>query len=208
MDKIILSLLLIKSMTIYEIRGFIAQYLTSACSDSLGSIQAAIKKLLTTNQITFREFVDNGINKKEYSITDSGLVSFKEWIETPMNFKKAKNMDESKFFFMGIAQKETRIQLIQSYIQSLKQEQEQLLQIQRFIEDTKENVIERNVERICKDEDLHKHILEISMDDRLENTVFNMYQYQIFCLEYGLERMQFDIDFYQKIINREEGNKL
>ncbi|MDF2821889.1 MAG: hypothetical protein K0R15_2337 [Clostridiales bacterium] len=82
------------------------------------------------------------------------------------------------------------------------------MQIQRFIEDTKENVIERNVERICKDEDLHKHILEISLDDRLENTVFNMYQYQIFCLEYGLERMQFDIDFYQKIINREEGNKL
>lgn len=206
MDKIILSLLLLKSMTIYEMKGFISQYLGSACSDSLGSLQAAIKKLLAVNQIAYREYVDKGLNKKEYRITDSGVDAFKKWIETPMNFQKAKNMEESKFFFMGIAQQETRKKLIRSYIDSLKQEKEKLLYIQYLVEATKENVIEKNVERISKDEELYSHILQISMDDKLEDTVLNIYQYQIFCLKYGLEKIQFDIDFFQKILIEEEDN--
>ncbi|MFZ5351829.1 MAG: PadR family transcriptional regulator [Bacillota bacterium] len=206
MDKIILSLLLIKSMTIYEMRGFIAQFLSSVCSDSLGSLQAAIKKLLAANQITYHEYVDKGLNKKEYRITDSGLEAFKKWIETPMDFQKAKNMEESKFFFMGITQKETRKKLIRSCIESLKLEQEKLLHIQSIVEATKENVIERNVERILKDEELHKYILQISTDEMLEDTISNVYQYQIFCLEYGLEKVQFDIDFFEKILIKEEGN--
>jgi len=205
-DKIILSLLLIKSMTIYEMRGFISQYLSSACSDSLGSLQAAIKKLMAANQITYHEFVDKGLNKKEYRITDRGLEAFKKWIETPMDFQKAKNMEESKFFFMGVTQTETRKKLIRSYIDSLKQEQEKLLHIQSIVEATKENVIERNVERILKDEELQKHILQVSMDDKLEDTVLNIYRYQIFCLEYGLEKIQFDIDFFEKILIKEEDN--
>ncbi|KUO67786.1 MAG: hypothetical protein APF77_10320 [Clostridia bacterium BRH_c25] len=206
MDKIILSLLLIKSMTIYEMRGFISQYLSSACSDSLGSLQAAIKKLVAANQITYHEYVDKGLNKKEYRITDRGLEAFKKWIETPMDFQKAKNMEESKFFFMGVTQKKTRKKLIRSYIDSLKQEQEKLLHIQSIVEATKENVIERNVERILKDEELQKHILQVSMDDKLEDTVLNIYRYQIFCLEYGLEKIQFDIDFFEKILIKEEDN--
>jgi len=205
-DKIILSLLLIKSMTIYEMRGFISQYLSSACSDSLGSLQAAIKKLVAANQITYHEYVDKGLNKKEYRITDRGLEAFKKWIETPMDFQKAKNMEESKFFFMGVTQKKTRKKLIRSYIDSLKQEQEKLLHIQSIVEATKENVIERNVERILKDEELQKHILQVSMDDKLEDTVLNIYRYQIFCLEYGLEKIQFDIDFFEKILIKEEDN--
>ena len=46
MENIILSLLLIKSMTIYEIRAFIQKNLSTVCSDSMGSIQSAIKKLI------------------------------------------------------------------------------------------------------------------------------------------------------------------
>lgn len=193
-------------MTIYEMRGFISQYLSSACSDSLGSLQAAIKKLVAANQITYHEYVDKGLNKKEYRITDRGLEAFKKWIETPMDFQKAKNMEESKFFFMGVTQKKTRKKLIRSYIDSLKQEQEKLLHIQSIVEATKENVIERNVERILKDEELQKHILQVSMDDKLEDTVLNIYRYQIFCLEYGLEKIQFDIDFFEKILIKEEDN--
>jgi hypothetical protein len=36
MEHIILSMLLLKTMTIYEIRGFIQQNLSTVCSDSLG----------------------------------------------------------------------------------------------------------------------------------------------------------------------------
>lgn len=207
MDKIILSILLIKSTTIYEMRGFITQYLNTVCSDSLGSIQAAIKKLLEAGQITYREYVEKGLNKKEYSITDQGVEAFKKWIETPMNFQKAKNMEESKFFFMGIANKDTRMHLIRSYLDSLEEEQEKLLQIQSFVEATKENAVVSNVERILSDEDLHRHMLEVSLDEKLEDTVLSIYQYQLFNLEYGLQRIQSDIGFFTKILDREEGKE-
>ena len=35
------------------------------CSDSLGSIQAALKKLLMLEMVTFEELVEKGVNKKD-----------------------------------------------------------------------------------------------------------------------------------------------
>lgn len=204
MDNIILSLLLIKSMTIYEMRTFISENLSSVCSDSLGSIQAAIKKLLSKNAISYREFTDKGFNKKEYYITDIGLEKFMKWIEVPINFQKIKNMEEGKFFFLGMAPKETRIKAVKSYIESLEQEREKLLQIQKFVEASKENVIEWNVERISKDAELHRHLLEVSKEESLDCAISNIFRYQLYSLEYGLEKLLSDISYYQKVIQREE----
>lgn len=204
MEHIILSLLLLKNMTIYELRTYISQNLTSVCSDSLGSIQAAIKKLLNNKEISYREFTEKGLNKKEYSITDVGLEKFIKWIEKPMNFQKVKNIEESKFFFLGMAPVETRMSALRSYIEDLKQEQEKLIQIQSFIEATKENIIGSNVERIRMDDNLHKHLLTVSGEESLELVILNIYRYQIYSLEYGLESVQYDIDYYQKILKLEE----
>ena len=45
MDKIILGILMLNRMTAYEIKNVIKLSYKSICSDSLGSIQAALKKL-------------------------------------------------------------------------------------------------------------------------------------------------------------------
>ena len=68
MDKLILGLLMIKHFTVYEIRQIIRQNFTSICSDSLGSIQAALKKLSQQEAVTFSEYVEKGKMKKEYSL--------------------------------------------------------------------------------------------------------------------------------------------
>ena len=47
MEYIILSMLLCKAMTVYEIRNYIIKNLTTVCSNSLGSIQTAIKKMIS-----------------------------------------------------------------------------------------------------------------------------------------------------------------
>ena len=88
MENIILCLLLIKSMTVYEMKKFIQHSLNTVCSDSLGSIQAAVKKLLSKKCIEVHEYTENNMIKKEYSITDTGLHQFREWIQTPMNLFK------------------------------------------------------------------------------------------------------------------------
>ena len=66
MDTIILGFLMIQASTIYELRQSIKNSLSTVSSDSTGSIQAALKKLLSKNMITFKERVDTGVNKKVY----------------------------------------------------------------------------------------------------------------------------------------------
>lgn len=207
MENIILSLLLIKSMTVYEMRMFISQALNTVCSDSLGSIQAALKKLLSKDCVVFREYTENSLLKKEYSITEKGLEQFREWIKVPMNLQKVKNMEEGKFFFLGMAPKDIRIQSIRGYIDSLLLEQENLLKIQEHVENTKEISVQSNVERIQQDENLSKHLLEVSSQKTLSNAVNNIYDYQVYSLEYGLKRVQDDINFYQSILERELNKK-
>ena len=114
MEHIILSLLLLKGMTIYEMRTYIQKNLSTVCSDSLGSIQTAIKKLLDKEYITVQEYIDNSMIKKQYSVTEKGVIYFKEWIGTPMNIQKMKNMEAGKFFFLGMASKEKRIAFIEN----------------------------------------------------------------------------------------------
>lgn len=46
MDNIILGFLMIQGSTIYELRQFIKKNLSTVSSDSTGSIQAGINKLL------------------------------------------------------------------------------------------------------------------------------------------------------------------
>lgn len=46
MDKIILGILMPRRLTAYEMRNIIRENFKSMCSDSLGSIQSALKKLV------------------------------------------------------------------------------------------------------------------------------------------------------------------
>lgn len=203
MENIILSLLLIKSMTVYEMRMFIQHSLSTVCSDSLGSIQVAIKKLKDKHCVSHREYVENNIMKIEYSITELGLTQFNEWIQTPMNLQKVKNMEEGKFFFLGMAPKEVRVQSIRGYLDSLMLEKEKLVSIQKYVESTKEDAIQTNVERIAREPQLENHLLTVSGEKTLETVVKNIYDYQVYNLEYGLKRIQEDITFYQAILDRE-----
>ena len=65
MENIILSLLILKEMTIYQIRSYIQQKLSTVCSDSLGSIQAALKKLLDRGDITVSEYTETTSSRKD-----------------------------------------------------------------------------------------------------------------------------------------------
>lgn len=203
MENIILSLLLLKKMTVYELRSYIRQNLNTICSDSMGSIQAAIKKLLDKQRIECREFIENSVLKKEYSITQKGVMQFKEWIQTPVKVNSAKNMEGGKLLFLGLSSKENRIKFIEQYINELKQEQKKLLQIQESVELLKDNVILKNAARISGDKVLSKNILELSGEKSIEEAVQNIYDYQILSLEYGLNRLKLDIEFYQSILKKE-----
>jgi len=202
-ENIILSLLLLKSTTIYEMRTYIQKVLSTVCSDSLGSMQIALKKLLEKGYVSVTEYVENNTLKKQYSITPEGVEYYKTWAGTPINIQKMKSMEVGKIFFLGIAPGERRVEFLKSYIADLEGEYEKLLVIKDYVDKTQTTSIERNTKRIKEDPALVNNLLEVSGEKNIEQVVTNIDNYQVYMLEYGLERMKADLDFYKKILKRE-----
>lgn len=125
MDIIILGLLMLHNCTMYEMRKLIETNFSNISSNSIGSMQAALKKLADREMICFTEYVENSVNKKVYSITQDGREYFMDSISTPM-LHKEKNMELSKFFFMGFADADKWGGLIDAYIAELNKELDRL----------------------------------------------------------------------------------
>lgn len=179
MDHIILGLLLLSSRTIYQLRERIDQGLNMMYSSSMGSIQAAIKKLLNYGYIQYEEAVENGKYKKIYSITESGKQNFTEWITTPLNVQGMKNPELAKLYFMGFSTKEKCEAGLQEYISQLKKQYDVL------------NAICKEAENV-RVPDEHKDIL----------------YYQFAAARYGKDFMKFNIEWYQKLLDEIRGGKL
>ena len=206
MEYIILSMLLCKAMTVYEIRNYIIKNLTTVCSNSLGSIQTAIKKMLSKGYIEVNEYVENGLNKKKYSITDKGLAEYKKWVGTPINLSKMTNMEESKLFFLGIAPKEKRIAFLVTLNKDLEEQLQALTAIQEFALNAKEAVIKENISNISKESKYVNNLLSVSNEKDLSAVLLNTYDYQMSLLKYGIERTKFDLAFYKNLL-KEERNR-
>ena len=199
-------MLLCKAMTVYEIRNYIIKNLTTVCSNSLGSIQTAIKKMLSKGYIEVNEYVENGLNKKKYSITDKGLTEYKKWVGTPINLSKMTNMEESKLFFLGVAPKEKRIAFLVTLNKDLEEQLQALTAIQEFALNAKEAVIKDNVSNISKESKYVNNLLSVSNEKDLSAVLLNTYDYQMSLLKYGIERTKFDLAFYKNLL-KEERNR-
>ena len=207
MEYIILGLLLFKPMTVYEIRIYIQKNLTTICSDSLGSIQIAVKKLLNKGYITTKEYLERGLVKKKHSITSIGVEHYKEWVGSPINIAKMTNMEESKLYFLGTASKEKRISFLKSYISSLKEQFNKLVRIKELTKGAKDIAIHTHLERIANEKQITDNLSVVSEEDNMQSIFENTYSYQIYLLEYGLNRVKSDISFYEKILKLEMEDK-
>ena len=203
MENIILGLLLFKPMTVYEIRMYVQRNLTTICSDSLGSIQIAIKKLVNKGYIVTNEYKERGLVKKRHSITPLGIASYKEWVGSPINIAKMTNMEGSKFYFLGTASKEKRISFLKAYISSLEEQQNKLVAIKEFAKLNEESNISMNLERISNEKEIVTNLNVVTEESDLKTIFKSTYAYQIYLLEYGLNRTKADISFYEKILKLE-----
>ncbi|HBG5343303.1 TPA: helix-turn-helix transcriptional regulator [Clostridioides difficile] len=199
MDKIILGLLMMKKMTIYELRNTIEMNFTSMCSSSMGSIQAAIKKLLEKKMIVYEEFLENNVNKKFYVLADEGKTCFLEWVQTAMITGKMKDMELSKLFFMGFVPKEKRVSLIESYIVGLKKEREQLENIKKQDSDT------ARLEYIAYIEKNHtelSHFLRVKENSDIQRNIQDIIDFELLTLQFGLDRTDFEIEWFENLQNK------
>lgn len=204
MENLILCLLMTKGMTIYEIKTYIERALNTVCSNSLGSIQVALKKLKQGNRVTVKEYEENGVIKKEYRITPDGVKQFVEWMQSPINLYKAKNMEEGKLFYLGMMPKDKQLKSLENLIKDMKKQQQSLQQVEAMVAGTKESVVEANVERLALDPELMNYMLSVSENKSISEVLQNIVDYQCYMLEYGLLTIENDLRFFTSVYNREK----
>lgn len=173
MDNIILGLLLMCDRTIYQLRERINKGINLMYSSSMGSIQAAIKKLLNCGYINYEEMIDNGKYKKVYCITESGKQHFFEWINTPIEEQRPKSPELAKVYFMGFSDKKNRETSVQQHLVFLK---EQYSVLEAICEEVKNIDVSEE----------HKDILN----------------YQFVSALYGKDLIKFNIDWFENLLGK------
>ena len=200
MDKIILGILMLHRMTAYELRNFIKNNFKSMYSDSLGSIQAALKKLFELEMVTFEELVEKGVNKKRYSITETGQKALIEWIKIPINTSKTKNYDFGKLFFMGYVSKKDQKTLIDKIIISMEEEYEALKKLKESIDADEESEEIKNY--LLTDIEYKERIKNLDKGKELIENIKEISKFTLATLDYGIDVTAFNIEWFKKLKKR------
>ncbi len=117
---VILGFLMSHDMSGYDIKKKMSLSTVNFVDASFGSIYPALKRLKQKGHITYEEIVENGKNKKIYSVTPEGKNEFLNWIEIPINPQLTKFDQMVKIFFYNHIAKEKAIYLIEKYICDLR----------------------------------------------------------------------------------------
>lgn len=200
MEKIILGMLMLRGMTIYDMKVMITKKLDSMCSSSAGSIHSAVDKLLKQDMICCSE---QG-TKKIYYITESGRDAFNEWVSQPMTHAKAKDIELSKFFFLGAGNPARRVEMIMKYIEELKTELAGLEQIKLLTERSEKEVIEASMNMIKDDPWNEEGIKKNLFDREFDQTIADIYQAQMATLKFGIDSLQFEITWYETYLAKNQ----
>ena len=197
MDKIILGILMLRRMTTYELRNTIRDNFKSMCSDSLGSIQAALKKLLSLKMVSFEELVEKGVNKKRYAITDAGEKILMEWIKIPIDISKTKNIDAGKLLFMGYISKSEQKNLINKIILSLEEEYTALKNLKESINFESERLEIENY--LLTDTEYQKRIKNLNKKNNISENIKEISKFTLASLDYGIDAVDFNIRWFKKL---------
>jgi hypothetical protein len=197
MDKIILGILMLRRMTAYELRNTIRDNFKSMCSDSLGSIQAALKKLLSLKMVSFEELVEKGVNKKRYAITDAGEKILMEWIKIPIDISKTKNIDAGKLLFMGYISKSEQKNLINKIILSLEEEYTALKNLKESINFESERLEIENY--LLTDTEYQKRIKNLNKKNNISENIKEISKFTLASLDYGIDAVDFNIRWFKKL---------
>lgn len=187
MEMIVLGLLMLQNSTIYEMRKNIETWFSNISSNSTGSIQAAIKKLSEKGFVQFSEHVENSVNKKVYAVTEAGRAYFSDNIASPMQYKE-KNMELSKFFFMGFVDKNKRVELINAYIAGLRNQLDELERINAA-------TMPRNA---VAAKAIEKLIGNGAFEEITQENAMAIAAFQYATLDLGIDKTRFEIEWFEK----------
>jgi len=197
MDNLILGLLMLRQLTVYEIRSIIRRNFKTACSDSLGSIQAAIKKLLTAELIAYTEYVEKSVNKKRYSITEKGRNTFSQWLQVPADLTGSKNMENAKLLFMGLVPQEERSKLIDGMIESLEEALGYMTALRIYIKENDGKQVA--IEYWKQNPEYYDGLVKVTQTTDMTQNADAIMLFQVVSLLQGIDAFKFNIQWLKTL---------
>ena len=173
MDHIVLGLLMLKSMTIYELNQAFGQGLSTIYAASYGNLQYAVKKLIANEMITYEERVENGRNKKIYKINEKGIEAFFKWMMGVIDPKHIETLMLAKIYFMGLIESDDdKRQIIDNILESAHEYYKWLYEITK-----------------------HMDRSEIPPEDQ------GIAKFQLMTLDYSIGEYEYTIEWLKKLRN-------
>jgi PadR family transcriptional regulator, regulatory protein AphA len=179
MENVVLGLLMIQSLTLYELNQAFKRGISLFYSASYGSLQAAVKSLLSKGLIDFEEKVESGRNKKIYSITEAGKSGFYAWMREKVPANKVEVTALSKLFFLGLVpEMEERKQIVAEIVSKIEVAKAELEQIDEEI-------------RQAEFPEIYQEILK----------------FQLKTLDYGIQSHAFGKKWFQDLLDELESSQ-
>lgn len=127
---IILGFLCGRNMSGYEIKQFMRYSTSNFVNASFGSIYPALNSLEKEGSVSFCEIVEGGKYSKQYSITEVGKETFLKWLREPCVFSPFNYEYLAKMFFYKLLTKNEVLQLLDTFIDSVRKEVEKIKEIE------------------------------------------------------------------------------
>jgi PadR family transcriptional regulator AphA len=175
LDRIILGLLLYRSLSIYEIKKAIEGTVGFFYSSSYGNIQPSLKKLEKHDLVNTEQKVVNGRNRKEYIITEKGREQFMIWLSQEINIGKIQDEGLLHLFFLAELSKKNQIELLRNYAGTLKR-------------------------KIAELEQVEKEIKKIKVSSEHKEAFY----YRAATLDFGIQYYHFELKWYENLIQNVE----
>lgn len=198
MKYFLLGLLMLKEMTVYQLKAMIAENFTAMCSDSMGSIQAALKNLLSNGLITCTAVKEKNVEKKYYRIKENGRKEFLLWLQNPMDMSQGKNTELGKLLFMGILPNDKRVELISAVIKNLESELtylKQILEVNKDIEANKKELLDYYADN----PDYTAALLRAGKSENIAQSFSDIHKYEMLTAQHGADLVQFHIKWFKEL---------
>ena len=181
--KLILGILLYRSMSVYEIKKGLEQTVGFFSTFSFGSIHPAIKKLKAEGLVTARNRKENGRAKTVYTITDAGRDVFLQWLDTSIHPGKIQDDGLLRVFFLAELPPRRRYAILDEYIKRLRDQY-------RILQTVEEQAL--------------AHQAEIPPEQSCA------FKCRVASVDYGKQFYAFTIEWYSRFIEQleEEGDQL
>ncbi len=197
MKYILLGLLMFKRFTVYELRTILSQNFQAICSDSMGSIQTALKKMLAEGLILCEECREKKVLKKYYAVTAAGREDFTNWLRRPIRMEQAKNMELGKLLFMGMVPHKERGELIEEMLAAQKRE---LLDLERIYALQAESRETGDLEAYYEEnEEYGQALLSVCGSKNLKRSILDIHRYELLTLRYHMDILRFHIQWFEAL---------